>query len=99
MSEADDLRRRIAALNLALERLAEQGDWPAVGSLLRDRDALLGRLDAAAYEATLEEARRSTERLLTLARAAQAACRAEILSLRQGRRATGSYVTIRRDSA
>lgn len=97
MNDEAVLPEHVSVLNRRLERLAEQGDWRDLEAVLCQRDALLARVNAPDREHALVEARRSTERVAALARAAQAACRAEILSLRQGRDAATRYGTVRQD--
>ena len=85
----------VELLNHALEALAGSGEWSELQAVMRQRDALLGGLDAGDRARIYRSALRSNERVLALLRPVRQAVGDELLSLRRGAKRVVRYERFR----
>lgn len=82
---------QISSINADMERLAAEGEWAQVSTLLERRNAMLREIDDVSRETALREASRSTERIHRLAVEAHNEIGGKLAQLKRGKKATDSY--------
>lgn len=78
-------------LHRHIEEQAAASRWPEVEALMAERNALLVDFGDAERPAALEAARKSTDRILALAKSARLELGGEIARIQRGKRAVDVY--------
>jgi hypothetical protein len=85
------LSEQIQSLNARMEKLAVAGEWLEIYDILPRRNAMLLELDETELAPALLAARRSTDRIESMAIKAQHMVGKKITDLARGKKATDSY--------
>ncbi|MBT8097939.1 MAG: hypothetical protein HKN35_04055 [Woeseia sp.] len=81
----------LEGLHRRIEEHAAGSNWPDVEALMAERNKLLGEFPAAERPAALQAAKKSTDRILALAKSARLELGGELAKLQEGRKATDIY--------
>lgn len=87
----DTISQKIGALNEEMERHAETGQWRQVTMIMLQRNSMLPGVPLTERSSTYLSAQQSTQRVLTLAEAAQSGVTEQLSSMQRGRKVTDSY--------
>lgn len=78
-------------LHSRIEEAAANSDWSLVEALMAERNSMLDSFGNKQRPAALEAARKSTDRILELAKSARLELAGELAKLQKGRKATDIY--------